>query len=156
MVYDEFPKRVKIFFNIYLTNRCNGGNVLENKQRKVIVMSIRISEKYGVNPMIPTCFYCGKEKNEIVLLGRLPNDKEAPKHGVIDRTPCAECIEYMKKGIILISVRKGESGDNPYRTGGWVVIKEEAATRMFGDHLKESRVAFVDDETWEKLGLPKE
>jgi hypothetical protein len=117
--------------------------------------SIKISEKHGVNPMIPTCFFCGKEKNEIVLFGRLPNDVEAPKQGVVNYEPCTECLEYMKQGIILISVKNGESGNNPYRTGGWVVIKEAAAKELFGDHVGESRVAFLEDETWDKLNLPR-
>ena len=40
--------------------------------------SIRISEKHGVNPTIPICFYCGEDKNEVALLGKLHGDKEAP------------------------------------------------------------------------------
>lgn len=30
---------------------------------------IKLSPKYGVNPTIPVCFWCGKEKNEIALMG---------------------------------------------------------------------------------------
>lgn len=32
---------------------------------------IEISPKHGLNPTIPVCFWCGKEKNEIALLGRI-------------------------------------------------------------------------------------
>lgn len=31
--------------------------------------SIKVSPKYGVNPTIPVCFFCGKPKNEIALMG---------------------------------------------------------------------------------------
>ena len=30
-------------------------------------MSIRVSDKHGVNPSIPSCFYCNEQKSEIVL-----------------------------------------------------------------------------------------
>jgi len=39
-------------------------------------MLLRLSEKHGVNPAIPLCFLCGKEKNVVLLAGRLPNDEE--------------------------------------------------------------------------------
>lgn len=32
-------------------------------------MSLRLHSKYGVNPTIPTCFYCCKSKNMLILLG---------------------------------------------------------------------------------------
>lgn len=120
-------------------------------------MGIILSEKYGVNPAIPICFICGKEKNEIILPGRLRGDREAPKHAVWDKNPCDECLGYMKQGIILISVKDGEKGDNPYRTGGWVVIKEEAAKRIFDDtsRIHETRIGFVEDTVWDNLGLPR-
>ena len=56
--------------------------------------SIKLSPKYGVNPTIPCCFFCGKEKNEIALLGKVgkrDEDIEAPMHMVIDYEPCDEC-----------------------------------------------------------------
>src|SRR5574344_1275048 len=68
-------------------------------------MAISLSEKHGLNPMIPKCFVCGEDKNIIALMGRLPGDREAPRNAVIDREPCGKCKEYMKAGVILISVR---------------------------------------------------
>ena len=67
----------------------------------------------------------------------------------------------MKKGVILISVRKGSDMDNPYRTGGWVVIKDEAIERMPLDDdtragLLKARKGFLEDDAWDKLGLPRE
>jgi len=80
--------------------------------------------------------------------------------GCIDKEPCQKCQDYMEQGIILISVKDGEEGDNPYRTGGWVVVKEEVIKRMasseeLADNIIKSRVSFVDDETWNLLGLPR-
>jgi len=118
--------------------------------------SIRLSKKHGVNPTIPICFFCNKPKNEIILAGYLKGDIEAPKNVAWDKIPCDECKSYMEQGIILISVKDGASGDNPYRTGGFAVIKEEAAKRIFtGFDVSKQRVAFIEDSAWNKLGLPQ-
>jgi hypothetical protein len=118
---------------------------------------MRLSEKHGVNPTIPHCFFCGEAKNEIILAGRLPKDEPAPKNMVWDKNPCDKCEKHMEAGIVLISVRNGEKGDNPYRTGGWVVMKEEAFRRIFKncDDAISKRVAFVPDEVWDMIGLPR-
>lgn len=118
---------------------------------------MRLSEKHGVNCTIPHCFFCGEAKNELILAGRLPHDAEAPKGKVWDKNPCDKCKGHMEQGIILISVKNGEEGDNPYRTGGWVVIREEAFSRIFNgcDAAIKKRVAFVPDEVWDKIGLPR-
>lgn len=123
--------------------------------------SIQLSEKYGVNPSINVCFYCGEDKNELVLPGRLKGDVEAPRRGVWDKKPCDTCKGYMEQGIILISVDEAKTTDreNPWRSGGWVVIREEAFRRMFtGDvveHACKARVCFVPNEAWDMLGLER-
>lgn len=123
---------------------------------------VRIHPEHGVNPSIFTCFICGKDMG-VVLLGAAYKGR-APVHiGVLDDRPCPECKGWMAKGIILISVRDGEEArdpKNPYRTGGWVVVKEEAARRMFTgavlDFVLKKRVAFVPDSVWDAIGLPRE
>lgn len=99
-----------------------------------------------------TCFFCNKSKG-IMLDRRLR--ETLPREACYDKEPCDDCKNYMSQGIILISVKDGESGDNPYRTGGWVVIKEQAALKVFDKEVLEKRVCFVEDTAWEKLGLPK-
>ncbi len=122
-------------------------------------MSIRLSEKYGVNPCIPKCFFCGENKNELLLFGRINGDIEAPKNTVFDKNPCDKCQEYMKLGVILISVKDGTDNENPYRTGGWCVVKDSAISKFqpqsLVDHILSARVAFVPDEVWNILGLTK-
>ena len=95
---------------------------------------IRLSEKHGVNPAIPLCFFCLKPKNEILLPGKMKNGMEAPRNAVWDTRPCDECKGYMEKGIILISVDESKSTDhkNPYRSGGWCVVKEELVKQALG------------------------
>ena len=41
--------------------------------------TIELSPKHGVNATIPVCFWCGKEKNEIAILGRVR--KRDPRTG---------------------------------------------------------------------------
>lgn len=123
-------------------------------------MSIRLSEKHGVNPSVGICFYCGKEDGTVVLLGRLPGDQEAPRQAVFTKEPCAECKEHMKQGIMLLEVLDGQSGDNPRRTGRMWVITEDAARRLFHpeevvEDVLKKRVAFLEESVATKLGLPK-
>lgn len=123
--------------------------------------SIRLSEKHGVNPAIPICFYCNEAKNEIILAGYLRGDAEAPRAAVWNMEPCDKCEEWMKQGIILVSTREGETGDNPYRTGGWAVVRDEAIESMINPpelvtSILRARFAFVPDDAWEALGLPRE
>jgi len=142
-------------------------------------MGIYLSQAHGVNPSLDQCFYCMKDKG-VILFGRLREkqaealrksglihdsglDPEAPRRICLDYVPCDECAGYMEQGVILISVDEEKSkGDlkNPYRTGGWVVVKEDAIRRMVTpSELAESivlrRVAFLPDEVWDKLGLPR-
>jgi len=121
-------------------------------------MSIRLHRKHGLAPTIPICFFCGKEKNEVALLGAAwKGEEEPPMNMCIDHNPCDECAEYMKQGIILVSVRNGSDHKDPHRTGGWAVIKEEAFVRFAGeDHPAfQSRFCFIEDHAWDMLGLPR-
>jgi hypothetical protein len=118
-------------------------------------MSIRLHPKFGVNPTILQCFLCGEDKNELALLGA-GYKGEAPKHMCINKEPCDKCKGYMEQGVILIGVKDGESGDNPFRTGRFCVIRDEAVKRMLKDSSAplKSRVAFIEESTWVALGLP--
>ena len=97
--------------------------------------SIKISPKYGVNPTIPVCFFCGEEKNEVALLGRIGKGKEdieAPRHALLDYEPCEECLKKMATGIALIEVNNTPNSDNQppiienaYPTGNWWVVDED-------------------------------
>ena len=124
--------------------------------------SLRISEKHGINPMIPQCFFCGQDKNEIVLLGRLPGDAEAPKHGVIDHEPCDSCKEYMKQGIMVISVSDDATNDddNPFRTGKLAVVKDKAIKELLDEEayaeVNKKRCMFVNDSMWKQFFTPEE
>lgn len=126
--------------------------------------SIRLSPKYGLNPSLMKCYYC-MEDYGIAIPGLLKDDKQAPHEAVWETNPCGNCKEHMKRGVILISIRDGErpppkgQTPNPYRTGSWCVVTDEAIERMFPEGMvravKTSRFAFVEDQAWRLLGLPR-
>lgn len=95
---------------------------------------IRISKKHGVNPSIVKCFWCGKERNEIALLGRLPDDAEAPRCVCIDYEPCDECKRIWSQGVAIIEVV--EHGNNPpiqeraRPTGAYLVVRHGALPNL--------------------------
>ena len=126
--------------------------------------SIKLSPKHGVNPTIPICFWCGKEKNEIALLGRIggKEDREAPKNAIIDFEPCEECKNKLAMGVPLIEVTvypnrfcNVKISPGSYPTGRWLVITQEAAKRLFQKDYRCSDPVLVEDEVF-KMILPRE
>lgn len=121
--------------------------------------SIRLSPKYGLNPSLMLCFFCQEAKG-VAVPGLMRGDVEAPHKAAWDMEPCDKCKGWMADGVIFISVRDGESGDNPYRTGGWCVVTEDFIKRAvqpqaMHDHVLKARVAFVPDAAWDALKLPR-
>lgn len=106
---------------------------------------IRLSPKYGVNPTIPVCFWCGKERNEVALLGYMGDssgyeDIEALLHSVIDFEPCDECRRGMSIGFTLMEVTHNPNyrtsvpvRDGVYLTGAYVVVNPDVVKMVFGD-----------------------
>lgn len=87
---------------------------------------IILSPKHGVNPSVMHCFICGKETG-VALLGRLKDDAEAPRDMTNPNELCDNCKALLKaKNKCIIECRDGESGDNPYRTGRFVFLKDGA------------------------------
>lgn len=102
--------------------------------------SIKISEKYGLNPTIPCCFFCGEQKDEIALLGHIGDhrkgeDIEAPRSAVLDYEPCEGCKKKFSLGVLVIEVTFDQPKDNrpaiskditgakAYPTGNYVVLR---------------------------------
>lgn len=107
------------------------------------------------------CFFCGKEKGlmNTRLTKKCAEEIKKRNGHAIDHEPCDECKKYMEQGIMLCSVRDGESGNNPYRTGALCVLKEEAvkqfSTPEMFEQVKKTRFAFIEDSVWDQLGLPR-
>ncbi len=120
----------------------------------------KLSPEHGGNPSVPVCFYCLKDKSETILAGKLPNDQKAPPKHVWNMEPCDECREWMSKGVILISIDDLLTVDDntPWRSGGWMVVKEDDVRRFFDKAGARQgindRFLFVTDEAWNAIGLP--
>ena len=119
-----------------------------------MINSIVISPKYGVNPTMPVCFFCGNPTGEIALLGHIRQrnshgraisgtDIEAQKEMVLNYEPCDDCKKNMAQGITIIEVIESRTAPAAMEicpgavpTGTWCVIKEEAFERIFKDILE--------------------
>lgn len=118
---------------------------------------IKISPKHGLNPTIPVCFWCGKQKNEIALMGRMKDDIEAPKNMVLDYVPCEECQSHMAMGVAILeaSDHPNTEGQPPmqkgvYPTSRFVVVTTECADRVFSTYApwSEGKKVFVDSDVF--------
>ena len=118
---------------------------------------IKISPKHGLNPTIPVCFWCGKQKNEIALMGRMENDIEAPKNMVLDYVPCEECQNHMAMGVAVLEASDcpHTEGQPPmqkgvYPTSRFVVVTTECADRVFNAYApwSEGKKVFVDSDVF--------
>lgn len=148
---------------------------------------ITLSPQHGVNPSVGICFYC-LEESDLLLFGKLPGDIEAPRRNIWHMDPCSKCKALMDRGIILIEVRSEEDMQqvekarqdyvdkvsrldpirqsralpfipNPYRSGGWWVVTEDAVNRLFDKEMAEwarkHRWMFILQDAAIKLGLPR-
>lgn len=71
-----------------------------------------------------------------------------------------ECPKCGSRNIHSSRVQDAEDPQNPYRTGGWVVVTDEAITRMvhpaeMAEDILRKRMAFVPDDAWDLIGLPR-
>lgn len=91
---------------------------------------ITLSKQFGVNPSVTRCECCGKDYG-IAMFGTSWKD---PKTGKTAQAPpyvyngfCDECQSVINKGgLLIVEVKDGEKGDNPYRTGRFVGITKDA------------------------------
>lgn len=107
---------------------------------------------YGGKPKDHTCPKCGSDN-----WTREPVGDNEHIHEV---RVCDTCEGYMKQGIVLISIRDGDEGkENPYRTGGFAVVKDDAIKRIVNDDkLTDSiirrRMCMIPTAAWNMMGLP--
>ncbi len=124
--------------------------------------SINLHPRYGLNPTVLTCFWCGEDTGELALLGAA-YPGEAPMHMVMNYEPCPACTAKFEKGIMLIETTAQPSNGRPaidganYPTGRSVVITEESARRIFDGPLAarvlRARKVLIDSATWPLFGL---
>lgn len=118
----------------------------------------------GKHVALAKCYFCGGP-GEILLHKRL-GDASKYHDKVISMTPCSTCEGHMKAGIIMMTVddSKSESGwhaaamPNPYRTGGFFVVREAFIQRTFQPEsmvtsILKHRFTFIEHSAAEALGL---
>ena len=119
--------------------------------------SLRLHPKYGLNPTVSTCIICGKEKNEVALLGANYKE-EAPMHMVTSIEPCDACKKRIldSDGVLLLEAEQTiEIGKKPsYKfTGSLVVIRREAFQRMCPKmEVPTCRTVFIEPGILQKIG----
>lgn len=124
--------------------------------------NIKISPKHGLNPCILVCAFCGKEKDEIAIMGRLKGDAKAPRHAVVNYEPCDKCLENWSKGVVLIRVTKtapiedmvpcAERDGMPlFITGQYSVITCDAAKRIFNTDMDKGEKVLLEDKGFDLL-----
>jgi hypothetical protein len=114
------------------------------------------------------CFFClgpGAIVMNTRLTEQLARSIESMHDKVLDMTPCSTCKGYMKQGIVLMTFDPDQSEPdwnkeripNPYRSGGFFVLKESAFKRLLTgsavDFALKNRWIFVEHEVAEQLGL---
>lgn len=119
-------------------------------------------EEPKIGVALTKCFICGEDDCIVIntkLTKKHAEEVEKMNGMSISKEPCPKCREHMKNGVILISVDEDKSDDmnNPWRTGGWWVIKSDAVGRLLkkelADQLLKSRVGFIEHEMAEGIGL---
>jgi len=123
---------------------------------------LRLHPAYGLNPTIPMCFWCGKDKNELVMLGAAYK-AEAPRSMIMDYIPCEECETKMNQGITLVECTHRQDKfpeiiSGAYPTGRWCVVTEDYASRVFQPEavlksVLKHRKAFIEPDVMERMGI---
>lgn len=125
-------------------------------------MSIRLSEKYGVNPTVQKCFWCGGDIG-VALLGRLKGDAEAPRSAVLDYSLCNDCKKKREEYVQFIeavhnptSEGQPEIQEGVWPTGRNAWVKDRAVRNILNDKeladgIIKSRVAFVAPEAFDGI-----
>jgi len=115
---------------------------------------VRLHPEHGLNPTLPVCILCRKEKGEVVLLGAA-YPGQAPMWMLLDPEPCADCRKkYLTeaKGVLLVEAEEQDQG-RPRLSGRCWVLKEERFTQVFNVPVPAKRITLIDSETVRALGL---
>ncbi|MDR2022086.1 MAG: hypothetical protein LBQ71_02265 [Hungatella sp.] len=135
------------------SSEIGGNNASKDAGKKAKAeKGIRLHPKYGLNPTMPMCFYCGKPKGEIALLGASYKD-EAPTCMIVGIEPCSVCKENFADYTLLVEAEGIEEytpgqrvKDRVKPTGRWCAIRKEC---LNVEHP--SPVAYTDSETMDSL-----
>jgi hypothetical protein len=137
----EAPRRVCFGPNSEPCDECKGY-----MKQGVILISVREPAE-----RLHICTDCKHE-----WLSPVYKAEESSNISGIQSPNCPSCDSRN----VAISPGEVEDPKNPYRTGGWCVVREDFIKRAFQpeelvNQVLGSRMAFVGDETWDAMGLPR-
>jgi len=125
---------------------------------------ITLHPKYGLNPTMGVCFWCGEEDGTIGLLGR-NKGREAARKSILSLQPCKKCADNMALGITVVECTtyqrdpwQVEFQHGAYPTGRWCVVKRDAEfwgcinEPMRSIVLKKGKM-FLEPEMYEQFGF---
>jgi len=126
-----------------------------------------MSRENNVGVALTKCFFCGADDKIVMnslLTERMKSNVEKMHGMVIDMDPCHKCKDLMKQGVIIITIDNSrsekdwnkEQTPNPYRTGGWFVVKDrffEGHDGVISRFALKHRFMFMEDEVARKLGF---
>ncbi len=104
------------------------------------------------------CFWCGGEKNELIMSTRMDSKwcDNKNKSIVANYDPCDKCIEQFKLGIQLIEAQddpvtsgQPEISKGVYPTGRFWVINRE----VFKDIPEDQDFMFIKEDMAKEMGL---
>lgn len=107
--------------------------------------SITLSEKHGLNASLDTCIVCG-EAFQILLLGKLPNDEEAPRE-VCTGQVCQKCIDKFKDNNERIYI---EYSDNK-PTGRYAILPDEVLISEYLVDIGDKRVFYLESNIFNSI-----
>lgn len=122
---------------------------------------IRISPKHGVNASMNMCCWCNQPKN-IALLGKLPNDAEAPRQIITDYEPCDACAKKWESCVVIMEATHHQPSDKRppiqkqtddtflYPTMRIVGIDKSTAAQI-GLNVENGHRCFMEDVLFERL-----
>jgi hypothetical protein len=121
-------------------------------------MGLLLSTEHGMNPTIPVCYACGKDKNEVVLTGAHGHkiakalgreDGRMPMRCCLDKHPCDDCIAMIEKGLVIcIECKDGSEqkpGAEPARTGKIYYVPAHRFKSVPG------KICFIEESLMHKL-----
>lgn len=102
--------------------------------------AIPISPQYGVNPGMSACFFCGSEKSELCLYGRLKGDAKAPMHTLINYEPCEQCKKRFQGSVVMMAVTETPvvkelppiTAHGLFPTGAYMVVDNADVEKLYG------------------------
>jgi hypothetical protein len=114
-----------------------------------------------MNVMLSKCFWCGADKNELLIGKELIDcNNNASRAAIANYEPCDKCKEQWDKGFVFIEVQdepvtEGQPAmqKGAYPTSNLWIITKESANEVLNKEIVDGGMCFIEKEFAEKIGL---